>query len=124
MQQLKASGQPTTHHAEMIMERRDISRAPVSFGVMYSGIINNEALIGDGTVIDLSNGGLGIRGNQPVLVGTELTLFLYLPDGADPLFVLETTVTWAKGSLFGLQFQKLSLREGNRLQAFIQAQYF
>jgi hypothetical protein len=89
---------------------------------MYSGINRNDVLIGDGTVIDLSEGGLGIRGDQPVRVGMELTMFLYLPDGDDPLFVLETSVAWTAGSLFGITFKKLSLREGNRLRSFLRAQ--
>ena len=31
----------------------------------------------------------------PVTLGMELTIFLYLPDGQDPLFVMETKVAWA-----------------------------
>lgn len=123
MKQMKLARHAITHPSHMTMERRGIARAPVSFGLMYSGINGDEVLMGDGTVVDLSKGGLGIRGNQPVQVGTELTLFLYLPDGEDPLFVLETSVTWAKGHQFGAAFKKLSLRESNRLQVFLRAQY-
>jgi Tfp pilus assembly protein PilZ len=89
---------------------------------MYSGLTGDDVLMGDGTVVDLSKGGLGIRGNQPVTVGMELTLFLYLPDGEDPLFVLEASVAWAKGRMFGVEFRKLSLREGNRLHSFLRTQ--
>jgi Tfp pilus assembly protein PilZ len=89
---------------------------------MYSGLTKDDVLMGDGAVIDLSEGGLGIRGNQPVKVGMELTMFLYLPDGNDPLFVLETSVAWTAGRLFGVTFKKLSLREGNRLRSFLRAQ--
>jgi len=106
----------------MSAEQRRIPRTLVSFGLMYSGISRNDVLMGDGAVIDLSEGGLGIRGNQPVKVGMELTMFLYLPDGNDPLFVLETSVAWTAGSLFGVTFKKLSLREGNRLRSFLRAQ--
>lgn len=105
------------------LQRRRIARAPVSFGLMYSGILSHQqVLLGDGTVVDLSKGGLGIRGNHPVTKGMELTLFLYLPDGDDPLFVLESRVAWTKGRSFGVEFTKVSLREGNRLRAFLQAQ--
>ncbi|MBH0178129.1 MAG: PilZ domain-containing protein, partial [Nitrospira sp.] len=97
-------------------------RTPVSFALMYSGISRKDVLIGDGTVINLSESGLCIRGNQPVKVGMELTMFLYLPDGNDPLFVLETGVAWTRGTLFGVEFKKLSLREGNRLRSFLRAQ--
>jgi hypothetical protein len=90
---------------------------------MYSGLTGSDVLIGDGIVVDLSKGGLGIRGNQPVPIGMELALFLYLPDGEDPLFVLEARVAWTRGCQFGVEFTKLSIREGNRLQLFIRAQY-
>ncbi|HSA60918.1 MAG TPA: PilZ domain-containing protein [Nitrospiraceae bacterium] len=122
MKQLKVARQTTVHHPHGSMERREIPRAPVSFGLMYSGLIGNDVLMGDGIVVDLSKGGLGIRGNQAVKVGMELTLFLYLPDGEDPLFVLEAGVAWTGGHLFGVEFKKLSLREGNRLHAFLRTQ--
>jgi hypothetical protein len=125
MKHLKVENQSSIHYphrSQMSAELRRIPRTLVSFGLMYSGISRNDVLIGDGTVIDLSEGGLGIRGNQPVKVGMELTMFLYLPDGDDPLFVLETSVAWTAGSLFGVTFKKLSLREGNRLRSFLRAQ--
>lgn len=121
MKQTKIAKQMTANHQPMAMERRDIPRAAVSFGLMYAGLNGNDVLMGDGTVVDLSRGGLGIRGNQPVNVGMELTLFLYLPDGDDPLFVLEAAVAWTVGHVFGVRFKKLSLREGNRLHAFLAA---
>ncbi len=125
MKHLKVEHQSSihsSHRSQVSAEQRRIPRTPVSFGLMYSGISKNDVLMGDGTVINLSEGGLGIRGNQPVKVGMELTMFLYLPDGNDPLFVLETSVAWTAGSLFGIMFKKLSLREGNRLRSFLRAQ--
>jgi Tfp pilus assembly protein PilZ len=89
---------------------------------MYSGIDGQDVLIGDGSVVNLSKGGLGITGNQPVQVGMDLALFLYLPDGEDPLFVLEARVAWTDGRRFGVEFTKVSLRDGNRLHAFLRAQ--
>jgi hypothetical protein len=125
MKHLKAEKRSSAHYpylSQTSAERRRIPRTPVSFGLMYSGLTKDDVLMGDGAVIDLSEGGLGIRGNQPVKVGMELTMFLYLPDGNDPLFVLETSVAWTAGSLFGVTFKKLSLREGNRLRSFLRAQ--
>jgi len=104
------------------IERRKIGRTIVSFGLMYSGFNGEDVLIGDGTVVDLSEGGVGIRGNCPVQVGTELTLFLYLPDEEDPLFILEATVAWSVGSLFGVALKNLSLPEGNRMRVFLHTQ--
>jgi hypothetical protein len=103
-------------------ERRGSSRLPVSFKLMYSGITRGGVLIGDGTVVDLSKDGLGIQGNYPVRTGMELTMFLYLPDGNDPLFVLEANVVRTSGNLFGVEFKKMCLREGNRLQSFLRTQ--
>ncbi|NJL16313.1 MAG: PilZ domain-containing protein [Nitrospira sp.] len=70
----------------------------------------------------MSEGGVGIRGNYPVQVGTELTLFLYLPDEDDPLFILEATVVWSTGPLFGVALKELSLQEGDRMRVFLHTQ--
>jgi hypothetical protein len=103
MKQVKQMRPSVTHHSHSSIERRRIARTPVSFGLMYSGLNEDDVLLGDGTVVDLSEGGLGIRGNSPVQVGMELTLFLYLPNGEDPLFILEGIVTWTKDYLFGIR---------------------
>jgi hypothetical protein len=51
-----------------------------------------DFFMGDGMVTDLSLTGLRIRGNVSVIPEKELTIFLYLPDGQDPLFVMEARV--------------------------------
>jgi hypothetical protein len=87
---------------------------------MYAGLEENgEVLIGDGAVVDLSEGGLGIRGDAPVPLQMDLTLFLYLPDGEDPLFTVQGRVVWSDGRRFGVKFAQLSLHEGRRLRAFL-----
>jgi hypothetical protein len=78
-----------------------------------------EILMGDGMVTDLSPTGLGIRGNASVTPGMELTIFLYLPDGQDPLFVMETRVAWTSGRRFGVEILKMNLRERTRLRYFL-----
>ncbi len=122
MKHVKTVRQAKSEHVNPI-ERREAPRIPTSFGLMYSGLDENEVLMGDGTVVNLSKGGLGIRWNHPVKAGMNLTLFLYLPDGDDPLFVLEAHVAWTKGRQFGVEFKKLSLREGHRLHAFLFEQH-
>jgi hypothetical protein len=82
---------------------------------------SGEILMGDGMVTDLSPMGLGIRGNASVTQGTELTIFLYLPDGKDPLFVMEARVAWASGRRFGVEILKMNLRERNRLRHFLRS---
>ncbi|MDH5741419.1 MAG: PilZ domain-containing protein [Nitrospira sp.] len=122
MRQMKQLGHSQGRHSRGSIERRTMGRTNVSFGLMYSGFNGEDVLIGDGTVVDLSEGGVGIRGNFPVQVGTELTLFLYLPDEEDPLFILEATVAWSVGSLFGVALKELSLPEGDRMRVFLHTQ--
>ena len=101
-------------------DQRQASRTPVEFGLMYSAQDRSgEILMGDGMVTDLSHHGLGIRGNTPVTPGMELTIFLYLPDGQDPLFVMEARVAWTAGRRFGVEILKMNLRERNRLRHFL-----
>ena len=100
--------------------RRQDPRPSVEFGLMYSAQDpSGEILMGDGMVTDLSSKGLGIRGNTPVTPGMELTIFLYIPDGRDPLFVMEARVVWTSGRRFGVELLKMNLRERNRLSYFL-----
>lgn len=102
------------------VNRRERSRAPMEFSLMYSAQNRSgEIFMGDGRVTDLSPHGFGIRGNTQVSRGMELTMFLYLPDGNDPLFVMETKVAWVSGRRFGVEIMNMGLREGNRLRHFL-----
>jgi len=104
------------------VNRRQNPRPSVDFGLMYSAQDRSgEIIMGDGMVTDLSPTGLGIRGNTPVMPGMELTIFLYLPDGQDPLFVMETMVAWTSGRRFGVEILKMNLRERNRLHYFLRS---
>lgn len=109
-----------SHSTHPVCDRRTEQRLPVDFRLMYSAQEEREEVImGDGTVLNLSNKGLQIRGNVPVEAGLEMTLFLYLPDGRDPLFVLSARVAWSKGHQFGAEILKVNLRERNRLRYFL-----
>ena len=122
MTQLKHVRQSETPCLSHSIERRRTRRSCVSLGLMYSGINGDDVLIGDGSAVDLSEGGMGIRGNCPVKIGMELTLCLYLPDEEEPLFVSEVVVSWATGSLFGVELKEVSLRDGNRLRTLLRGQ--
>ncbi|MEO5864556.1 MAG: PilZ domain-containing protein [Nitrospiraceae bacterium] len=105
-----------------IVDRRQGPRPSVEFGLMYSAENSyGEILMGDGMVTDLSPMGLGIQGNASVTPGIALTIFLYLPDGKDPLFVMEARVAWTSGRRFGVELLKMNLREHNRLCYFLRA---
>jgi len=119
MKQTRARS-PKLSHAFPICDRRTEPRVSVDFRLMYSAQDDREALImGDGSVLDVSNNGLHIRGNAAVKPGLEMTLFLYLPDGQDPLFVLSARVAWSKGHQFGAVILKMNVRERNRLRYFL-----
>jgi len=114
-----SSGSGLQSVAEAVNRRQD-PRRPVEFGLMYSAQNHSgEILMGDGMVTDLSPTGLGIRGNASVTPGMELMIFLYLPHGQDPLFVMETRVAWTSGRRFGVEILKMNLRERNRLRYFL-----
>ena len=116
-----ASGNRLQSVGETVNRRQD-HRPPVEFGLMYSAQDRSgEILMGDGMVTDLSHHGLGIRGNTSVAPGMELTIFLYLPDGQDPLFVMEARVAWTSGRRFGVEILKMNLREQNRLRYFLRS---
>ena len=109
-----------SHHTRPICDRRTDYRVHSDFRLMYSAQDDREELImGDGSVVDLSNKGLRVRGNMAVKSGLEMTLFLYLPDGRDPLFVLSAKVAWSKGHEFGVEILKMNVRERNRLRYFL-----
>ena len=102
--------------------RRQNHRPPVEFGLMYSAQNGSgEVLMGDDMVTDLSPTGLGIRGNTSVKPVMELMIFLYLHDGKDPLFVMETRVAWTSGRRFGVEILKMNVREQNRLRYFLRS---
>lgn len=118
---MKASRATTTRSLvpSLVTEQRSLDRVPVSFGLMYSGVTGADVIMGDGTVVDLSPNGLGVRGNQAVAPGMDLTLFLYLPDQDEPLFVIQAQVAWTNGHRFGVRIQEMRARERQRLHAFL-----
>ena len=122
MKQTRTRALGFSHRAHPVCDRRIDRRFPVDFQLMYSAQDEREELImGYGSVVDLSNKGLRILGNMAVKAGLEMTLFLYLPDGQDPLFVLSARVAWSKGHEFGVEILRLNVRERNRLRYFLRS---
>jgi PilZ domain len=120
MKPLRVRTHKSLHRTTSPCNRRETDRIPVDFGLMYSAQdATGELIMGDGMVTNLSRNGLGIRGNTAVTPKTELTLFLYLPDGRDPLFVMEAKVVWSAGHHFGVRLLKMNVRELNRLHYFL-----
>ena len=120
MKQTRVRSSRLPNRTHPVCDRRTEHRLPADFRLMYSAQDEQEELImGDGNVVDLSSAGMQIRGNTAVKPGLEMTLFLYLPDGQDPLFVLCARVAWSKGHRFGIEILKMNVRERNRLRYFL-----
>ena len=99
--------------------RRDGSRTPTIFSLLYSGMDSGQILMGDGVVTNLSPSGIGIRGNRSVNPGMELALFVDLPGVEEPLCIAQSRVSWVEGRRFGVELGSLKLEEKNHLQFFL-----
>jgi hypothetical protein len=112
---------PVTSVAELPgqSDRRHGSRIPTLFSLLYSGMDSGQMLIGDGIVTNLSQGGIGIRGNRLVKPGMELALFVDLPGLEEPLCVAQSRISWVAGRQFGVKLGPLKLKEQNHLRFFL-----
>jgi len=96
--------------------RRHGSRTPTFCSLIYSCMDSGKVLIGDGVVTDLSLSGAGIRGNESVTAGMEVTLFIDLPGTTEPLCITQSKISWVNGSRFGVKMEALTLEEKNHLR--------
>lgn len=99
-------------------DRRRIARITTQCRLMYSGMDFRDMLIGDGVVTNLSENGIGIRGNRLVTPGMELVLFVDLPRSEDPVCISEGRVSWVTGRRFGIKLINMTR------EAYYQLRYF
>jgi len=100
-------------------DRRQKSRTPTIFTLLYSGMDSGRMLIADGVVTNLSTNGIGIRGNRSVTHGMELALFIDIPGVEEPLCVAESRVSWVEGRRFGVELGAMKLEDMNHLRFFL-----
>jgi hypothetical protein len=100
-------------------ERRHGIRTPTLLSLLYSYTDSGQMLIGEGVVIDLSSTGIGIRGNQLVTPGMEVTLFIDFPGMDEPFCITQSRVSWVEESRFGVGMEALTLEEQNHLRFFL-----
>jgi hypothetical protein len=105
--------------SETTDNRRKGARMPGRFGLTFSGVDGGQFVMGDGQVMDVSPGGIGVRGNRLLKQGMEVALFIELPDSDDHLCVPEAHVSWVKGRRFGVALRSLKLEDENRLRFFL-----
>jgi len=99
--------------------RRNDSRIPTMFSLLYSGMNSGQILMSDGVVTNLSPTGIGIRGDRSVNPGMELALFVDLPGVEEPLCVAQSRISWVAGRQFGVKLGTLKLEEQNHLRFFL-----
>jgi len=76
-------------------------------------------VIGDGVVTNLSENGIGIRGNRLVTPGMELVLFVDLPGSEDPVCISEGRVSWVTGRRFVIKLINMTREAYNQLRYFL-----
>ena len=110
---------PTAMYADVAKELRRSERVTVSCHLSYSGITEEELIVGEGTAVDISPDGVGIEGNQPVELGMRLALCLALPEDEGPLLMDEVRVVWVRGNRFGVESVLIDPRSRLRLDHFL-----
>ncbi len=83
---------------------RRYSRFPVSWPVAYG----NDALLAEGTVLDLTSRGWRVAGSMPVTPGMQLTLQVSIPERSAPLCVHRATVLWVLDHEFAIEAHEMA----------------
>lgn len=104
---------------ESMVDRREKPRAPRRLSITVSYVDADRFAMDHGRVTDLSESGIGLRGDRPLKPGTEVALFIALPDSEDELCIPEARVSWANGCHFGVALRTLKSDEEQRLQLFL-----
>ncbi|HJT19355.1 MAG TPA: PilZ domain-containing protein [Nitrospira sp.] len=112
-------GSEARMHEEIRLNRRLTERIPAALCLLYSGMLQGHMVMGDGTMTNLSDRGIGIRGNRLVSPGMELALFIDLPDSEDPICIAQTRVSWISGRRFGVEMLTQTLESQNQLRFYL-----
>jgi hypothetical protein len=78
-----------------------------------------DGIVGEGIIQDLSLTGSYMTGNAWVSVGTTLALELFVPGNSEALLIDRVTVTWIKGSEFGVNFDVLQPKVAEQMTILI-----
>ena len=92
-------------------DRRKVTRLPVDIPVDYLG----KEFLGKGRVVNASPYGVLIRGDYLPIIGTNVSMRLFLPDDKEPLSVERAVVRWQRGSELGLEIITLTPEARARL---------
>ena len=85
------------------MKMRYSERIPTEFPVVFAG----DALVGEGTIHNVSVPGCEVVSNRMVEPGTYLEMKVLLPDNGPSLCVELAKIRWRKGRRFGVEFIRM-----------------
>lgn len=98
------------------MNRRKHVRFHVELRCSFAG----DQFDGEGTVLDLSMEGCRVRSATPMLKGVYMEVFITLLGQIPPLPIELAVVRWSPGSVFGLEFIRITDRHQARLRRYVQ----
>jgi hypothetical protein len=110
---------PARRSKESLVNRRRTARAHSRLSITISYVDADRFAMDHGRVTNLSEDGMGLRGDRPLKPGTEVALFIALPDSEDELCIPEARVSWATGRQFGVALRTLHREDQERLQSFL-----
>ncbi len=89
-------------------------RCPVEYRT-ESGVVS-------GTLLDMSEQGWRMAGEQPMSKGTMMSLRIYLPGQSTPLIIDEAIVRWTSDREFGVELTSLSQDAAARFSDYLTTQ--
>jgi len=87
----------------------------VKWPVLYA----NRALIGQGTLLELSDRGCQITGTMPVTVGMILKVWISPERRQEALFIKQARVLSAEGQRFGLELRDMDVEDQEWLTRYL-----
>lgn len=100
------------------MTLRKYPRIRVEFKITFS--FSGGQTVGEGKLIDLSEGGCAIHSEKTLDKGTFLSFTISPPALDSPIRVDSAAVRWVKGREFGVEFLKMRPEEQERLRQLVQ----
>jgi hypothetical protein len=100
------------------MKLRYCSRIDTRLPVVFS----SDALVAEGTVLNMSVPGCVISSRKPLRSGSFLEMKVLLPDSAPPLTVGLARVRWSEGQRFGVEFIRMDGTDQVRLGRLVKEQ--
>jgi len=79
------------------------------FDIRWPVLYGNDELLGQGTLLDISEMDCRVAGTMPVTAGMVLNLWVFPPHEGDELYVEEARVLWVNGQEFGFDIGRFQL---------------